>query len=547
MLHDAAHAAQSGRSLRAPRGTQPTAALAAGAAALGAAFGARASACAMVAQNRDADGPMVDRALEIVRQFIVARGLILFGGLAIDYALRLKGGRLYPDGQRPDFDVFSMRSVDDAYDLADILHAAGFADVGAIRAIHVQTMKVRTDYLWVADIGHVPADVYATIPTFDYQGMRVVHPDFQRMDIHLAFCFPYSGAPREDVYHRWRKDLRRFADFEIHYPIGAEDPIGAEGSIGAEAPIGATPPLRKGRARVAAPIAGAARELRAALHGFAAYAALRAALDELAEALGATATVRAPRLEIEFPDERTVVVELPAGDDVVLATPWPAEVAAGLAGLSRCAPYLDLVPESWRGGGVTIMSTRGRQLAAGLVRVRGAQCWVVTPHYLMLWLLAAAHTAATDTDRAVYRAYYRHMLEIIRAAEQLYAAALAEAGEAGRAAVLASYAMCPFAPMLTTIGGVNQNTSYVIKMANLSRTLRDTPPAALNLDADIAELLTGLPDNYYPAKAGRRRPAFSYDSNPLFLRSGQPIAMLPAAPSEAEGSAGPSGVAKPPS
>ena len=79
------------------------------------------------AQRRDADNPMVDRALELVRAFIVERGLILFGGLAIDYALRLRGAQLYPDDERPDFDVLSPRSVDDAYDLVDRLAAAGFA------------------------------------------------------------------------------------------------------------------------------------------------------------------------------------------------------------------------------------------------------------------------------------------------------------------------------------------------------------------------------------------------------------------------------------
>ena len=65
------------------------------------------------AQKLDADGVMVDRALDIVREFIVERGLILFGGTAIDYALRLKGSKIYPDEQRPDFD-FSALSCGDA-------------------------------------------------------------------------------------------------------------------------------------------------------------------------------------------------------------------------------------------------------------------------------------------------------------------------------------------------------------------------------------------------------------------------------------------------
>ena len=68
----------------------------------------------LVAEKRDVDGALLDRALEIVRAFIVERGLVLYGGTAIDRALRLKGSKLYPDEERPDYDVYSPRNVDDA-------------------------------------------------------------------------------------------------------------------------------------------------------------------------------------------------------------------------------------------------------------------------------------------------------------------------------------------------------------------------------------------------------------------------------------------------
>ena len=39
--------------------------------------------------------------------------------------------------------MYSSRSVEDSYELADRLQAAGFENVGAIRALHVQTMRVK--------------------------------------------------------------------------------------------------------------------------------------------------------------------------------------------------------------------------------------------------------------------------------------------------------------------------------------------------------------------------------------------------------------------
>jgi hypothetical protein len=375
-------------------------------------------------------------------------------------------------------------------------------------------MKVRTDFVWVADIGYAPPDVFANIPTFDYQGLRVIHPDYQRMDIHLAFCFPFNGPPREDVFHRWRKDLNRFNLFEEHYPIAA-DPANDRGPA----------PVIKGR--LAVPVVGRGGDLKVALHGFAAYAVVRSALDELAASLGRPLPeVAAPRLAVTFPDNYTVTIESPAGDTVVFASPWPTEV---LTGADRFSPYMDIYPESYRAGSIVVLSTKGRQLAASLVRIEQPaeqpaeqrQAFVVTPQYLMLWFLFEAQRA-DDASRHTFRAFYAHTLEIIHAAESVYADLLETADSpAGRTAVMDSFAASPFAPMLTTIGAFNHDAAYTIKMARIAQKLRDTPPAVLNLDANIADLLVGLPADYYPATSKQRPPTFVYENSPLFRRSGQ--------------------------
>ena len=176
-----------------------------------------------ISDIRNIDIHMINKALEIVKEFIISRKLILYGGQAIDYALRLKGSKSYPDTQIPDLDFLSTRSVDDAYDLADILIKKGFKNVNAVRAIHAQTMKVRIDFIWVADISYVPDKVFKRLPTLKYNGMNILHPDYQRSDMHLAFCFPYANAPREDIFNRFKKDLKRFNMFQEYYPIEVRD------------------------------------------------------------------------------------------------------------------------------------------------------------------------------------------------------------------------------------------------------------------------------------------------------------------------------------
>lgn len=490
----------------------------------------------VVAQRRDLDGAMIDRALDIVRRFIIDRGLILFGGLAIDYALRLKGSRIYPDDERPDFDFLSPNSVNDAYDLADMLVKRGFEAVGAIRGIHVQTMKVRTNFIWVADIGFAPKEVFNRIPTLEWRGMRIVHPDYQRMDQHLAFCFPFNGPPREDVFHRWRKDLKRFNLYDDHYPIPLSGGPAA-GAAGRTIVGRLSVPVIFGRgsaeaaaaAAEAAPAAAAAAAAAAepvatvALHGFAAYAVLRRTLDELAAALGAEHGAEgAPTLAISFPNEYSVSVAAPAGTQVHFASPDPAAAVAGLGDAQWCDPYMDLSPESVRAGNVTVLSTRGRLLAVSAVRAGEGRAFVVSPQYLLLHFLFESHRAPDEALRVVYRNYYRHTLDVIGAAEKMVADRCDAAADDGlRAECAALFCQSPFAPTITTLGTVNHDAAYIIKMANNAEKLRDTPPSALNLDTDIAGLLRGLPQNYYPG-GNKVRPTFDYDVSPLFRRAGAP-------------------------
>src|SRR5688500_11632394 len=77
------------------------------------------------------------RAIEIVKKFITDHELIIYGGSAIDYALRLKGDKIYDDKTLavPDLDFYSPTNVEHSYQLADILYAKGFKNVRVIRAM----------------------------------------------------------------------------------------------------------------------------------------------------------------------------------------------------------------------------------------------------------------------------------------------------------------------------------------------------------------------------------------------------------------------------
>lgn len=182
---------------------------------------------------------------ELVKAFIIARRCIVYGGTAIDYALRLRGASIYDDSKLtiPDLDFYSTDSVGLAYDFAEQLVAAGHGDARAKTAIHSTTMKVDIGgNHWIADISYLPATVFDRIPTVEYMGMLCVHPDFQRIDLHSSLSYPYDNAPAEVIFARWKKDVARLGKIDAVYPI--------------EASTGPALPKSRSRPRRGLPLAG---------------------------------------------------------------------------------------------------------------------------------------------------------------------------------------------------------------------------------------------------------------------------------------------------
>lgn len=179
----------------------------------------------ILVKESDKDSKIIIEILEIVAQFIKDRELILYGGEAIDRLMRLQGSQLYKDHQIPDYDFFSKDSVSDAYDLTEILRNKGYHPTDAIVARHMQTMRVRYNFNYVADISYIPENVYEKMKSMakNYNGMLIISPYVQFIDQHLSLSKPFSFFPNENMYGRWKKDLNRYNMLYNKYPIEIKD------------------------------------------------------------------------------------------------------------------------------------------------------------------------------------------------------------------------------------------------------------------------------------------------------------------------------------
>ncbi len=179
--------------------------------------------CKFYTQLSIRSDPMFETAQEanrLVQEYLRERQLIVYGGEAIDGAVRLRGGALYSDDNIPDYDFYSPDSVMHAYELADILFNAGMTGARAINGIHFGTMRVDAgDNHFVADLSYIPEKIFNIIPTITTpDGVRRTAMSYQRCDIHRALSKPFLDPPNEAIFNRLAKDISRYNLLEEYYP-----------------------------------------------------------------------------------------------------------------------------------------------------------------------------------------------------------------------------------------------------------------------------------------------------------------------------------------
>ncbi len=368
----------------------------------------------ILSQKKDVYRSMIIKALDIVQQFIIKKKLILVGGLAIDYALRLKGSSIYSEDELPDFDFMSPSSVDDAYELADILQDNGFEYVGVVRAIHVQTMRIKINFFFVADITFVPIEIFQSLPTVDYNQIRIIHPNYQQMDQLLAFCFPFNSPPIEDIFNRWKKDIQRFNLINKYYPLTIPDKKDYKTYIAKEK------------------ILISFNSKKVLIHGFSAFA--------IYSKIYGTSSFK-----ISFPDLYTIETELPLNEKILLVSDDPESC---IKEYEMFYPYMDFKPLTYENEKLVIYSTEGRLLSCKYIMFNNQEIGIVSPMYLLLFFLHKYFL----TNNELYLTYYHLMMNMINNSKITIES--------------------PFSPSIDTIGESNINFSYIVKVAIIENKVR---------------------------------------------------------------------------
>jgi Poly(A) polymerase catalytic subunit len=456
----------------------------------------------------------VENLVEVLLEFIRKHGLIIYGGLAIDYALRIFGDRLYPDDMlQIDYDFLSPNHIEHSYDLADAFYAMikqshgadEAAGVRAINALHVKTMRVDIrDNHFLADLTYCPASLFPKIPVLTYNGVKIIHPDMQRIDIHSSLSFPYDYPPTEVIFSRWKKDITRFKMLAKYYPLTyagtvVTDVVGGKNTVSGASKVSSKNTVSgKSTIGVMTIPSGVKKYV---MTGFSAYGLIYKAVAEKCGSVPG---------DIIRPDVGENMFYGSTLEIVHFNVEKCAEELK-LAHTQRFRPVINMIPEILTGmapfGKVKIDSTAGRLLSSVSVRVDGTIYRIACAQYLLRQFLAEYHYARMrDGPADIYLNHYVSLMHLMEYEHEWTKNNVsdAEPEDSNRLPVTRL--------SIVTYGSENVSLS---KEVALKRVLTDIGKATSDY----------LPNNYHPAKKGEnmQRPQYDITRNVIFEEAGEEI------------------------
>jgi Poly(A) polymerase catalytic subunit len=167
--------------------------------------------------NAMVKNPKIKSILKILEDFISRKKLVCYGGLAINNILP-KSAQFYDFTREiPDYDMFSSNAMEDAIELADLYHKAGYDNIEAKTAVHAGTFKVYVQFIPIADITQLPTDLFKRLQSQakTVANIRYCPPNFLRMNLYLELSRPLGDVSR------WEKVYKRLVLLNKHYPLSA--------------------------------------------------------------------------------------------------------------------------------------------------------------------------------------------------------------------------------------------------------------------------------------------------------------------------------------
>jgi hypothetical protein len=155
------------------------------------------------------------QALTIVKQFIIRKKRVCYGGTAMNALLPKKDKFYDPNFDLPDYDFLTPDADEDVKELVVDLRKSGFKDVFHRVGVHEGTKKILVNYVAVADITQMNKDLYKVFLDNSkiINKLHFTNENMLRMMMYLEL-----SRPRGEV-SRWIKVYERLDLLNKHFKM----------------------------------------------------------------------------------------------------------------------------------------------------------------------------------------------------------------------------------------------------------------------------------------------------------------------------------------
>lgn len=156
-----------------------------------------------------------DKILNIVKQFIIDKKLICYGGTAINDILPKEQQFYNYENDIPDYDFFSPNALEDAKELCNIFSKENVHSIESKNAFIYGTYKVFINFVPVADITQIDNSFYEYLLKNNIKKDNIFYtpPEFLRMSLHQELARPLGDISR------WEKVYSRLQVLNNYFPI----------------------------------------------------------------------------------------------------------------------------------------------------------------------------------------------------------------------------------------------------------------------------------------------------------------------------------------
>ena len=166
------------------------------------------------------ENPDIKKMIQMLEKWLIEKGCLCYGGTALNAVLPKNMQFYNRDVELPDYDFFSPNALEDAIELSQYYHKAGFGMIEAKSGVHHGTFKVYVNYIPIADITQLEPILFENMKkdSISIGGIHYAPIHFLRLA-----CFTELSRPKGDI-SRWEKVLKRLTLLNEYYPLKSSIP-----------------------------------------------------------------------------------------------------------------------------------------------------------------------------------------------------------------------------------------------------------------------------------------------------------------------------------